>query len=79
MLFADLMQGVNPYEAFLSFPRSMQGIDELEDFSIVAQPSSSSSFPPSANAWTLEREEVCTAKSNSQIENISELGGIVEP
>ena len=53
-LILDLMQGVNPYEAFVSLPRSMQGVDEMEDGVLVT----SEDLQNSGNTWSLEREEV---------------------
>lgn len=50
-LIPDLMQGVNPYEAFVSLPRSMQGVDESEDGVLVTS-------EDLQNTWSLEREEV---------------------
>ena len=50
---SDLMQGVNPSEAFSSLPRSLQGMDELEDSSSLISADATSS-----QAWSLEREEV---------------------
>ena len=50
----DLMQGVNPFEAFLSLPRSLQGMDELDE-GILPIPESAQS---NENAWSLEKEEV---------------------
>jgi len=47
------MQGVNPSEAFSSLPRSLQGMDELEDSSLLISADTASS-----QAWSLEREEV---------------------
>lgn len=44
------MQGINPSEAFSSLPRSMQGMDEVDD--------SVSGVLSSENRWSLEREQV---------------------
>ncbi len=52
----DLMQGVNPAEAFSSLPRSMQGMDELEDSSSLV--TSAPTEARATQAWSLEREEV---------------------
>ena len=48
------MQGVNPFEAFVFLPRSMQGMDELEDVGL----SSLLSDQPSEAMWSLEKEDV---------------------
>ena len=52
--YIDLMQGVNPFEAFVFLPRSMQGMDELEDVGL----SSLLSDQPSEAMWSLEKEDV---------------------
>ena len=54
-LSTDLMQGVNPFEAFMSLPRSLQGMDELDDGLLQ---STSSVEPVRVAAWSLERETV---------------------
>ena len=48
------MQGVNPAEAFASLPRSMQGMEDLDEGGLgVLLP-----VQPSKNTWSLEKEEV---------------------
>ena len=53
----DLMQGVNPFEAFMSLPRSLQGMDELDD-GLLQSTSSIEPVGVSSTAWSLERETV---------------------
>lgn len=60
------MQGVNPFEAFTSLPRSLQGSDELDDgiFQSTLEPFRTIN-PVRSNVWSLEKEMVSQCFTHS--------------